>query len=234
MDAPMMRKIITPSVLLVSSIAFVACGSSNRLAEYDFKGSTIAMVETIPPRPDVFSDDVFFVDENRPLRTAIRFGTRVIREVEARRLRQRLDSALTQIDVSALIADQTLDRSSVYLQARPVADAYESDFILDLRVFEYGIVAGSWTARAEFMIDARLMLLDGATGRRIWENKISAREPVRGVVIGAGPVANDIITAAILSSLSVEEIVAALEGLADFAADRLSARLQRDFIRSRE
>lgn len=70
--------------------------------------------------------------------------------------------------------------------------------------------------------------------RRIWESKIRARDPVRGVVIGAGPAANDIITAAILSSLSVDEIVVALEHLADFAADRLSARLQGDFIKSRD
>ena len=84
------------------------------------------------------------------------------------------------------------------------------------------------------MINARLLLLDGATGRRIWESQINVRDPVRGSVIGAGPAANDIITAAVLSSLTVEEIVETLEGLAEFSADRLSARLQRDFIRSRE
>ncbi len=221
-------------LFLVFALTMSACGSSNKLAEYDFNGSTLALVEAIPPRPDVFSDDAFFVDVNRPLRTAIRAGSRVIRQAESRRLRRRLDSALAIVDVSALIADMTLDRSSMMLRSRAVDDAYTSDYVLDLRVSDYGIVADSWTAGAEFMINARLMLIDGATGRRIWQSEITARDPVRGAVIGAGPAANNVITALILSSLSVDEIAAALEGLAEFSADRLANRLQRDFIRSRE
>jgi hypothetical protein len=100
-------------------------------------------------------------------------------------------------------------------------------------VAEYGIVADSWTAGAEFMLNARLMLLD-SSGRRIWQNEIKVREPVTGHVVGVGPAANDIITAAVMSSLTVEEIATALEGLAEFSADRLSARLQGDFIKSRD
>ncbi|MDX1741329.1 MAG: hypothetical protein R3178_08555, partial [Rhodothermales bacterium] len=142
-------------------------------------------------------------------------------------------SAFAIVDVSALIANQTLERSALYLRSKPTDDPYGSDYVLDLRVSEYGIVADSWTAGAEFMLSARLMLLD-ASGRRIWQSEINVRDPVRGQVFGAGPAANDIITAAVMSSLSVGEIVDALEGLADFSADRLSARLQRDFIRSRE
>lgn len=224
---------VQPFVVVVFMMTLVACGSSNRLAEYDFNGSTLSMVDAIPPRPDVFADDFFFIDANRPLRTAIRFGSRVIREAETRRLRHRLDSAFALVDVSALIADQTLERSSIYLRSRPTDDPYGSDYVLDLRVSDYGIVADSWTAGAEFMLNARLMLLDAA-GRKIWQSEIKVRDPVRGHLFGAGPAANDIITAAVMSSLSVEEIVAALEGLADFSADRLSARLQRNFIRSRD
>jgi hypothetical protein len=219
--------------IILFALTLAACGSSNRLAEYDFNGSTLAMVDAIPPRPDVFSNDFFFVDTDRPLRTAIRFGSRVIREVESRRLRRRLDSAYSLVDVSTLVADQTLDRSSLYLRARATDDPYGSDYVLDLRVAEYGIVADSWTAGAEFMLNARLMLLD-SSGRRIWQNEIKVREPVTGHVVGVGPAANDIITAAVMSSLTVEEIATALEGLAEFSADRLSARLQGDFIKSRD
>lgn len=222
------------ALTVLLAVTLIACGSSNRLADYDFDGSTLAIVEAIPPVPDVFANDDFFFDADRPLRTAIRFGSRVIREVESQRLRRRLDSALAIVDVSALIAERTLDRSSIYLRSRPLDDPYTSDFVLDLRVSEYGIVADSWSAGAEFMISARLMLLDGDSGRRIWESDLNARDPVRGSVIGAGPAANDIVTAAVLSSLSVEEVASALQGLAEFSADRLAERLQHDFIRSRE
>ncbi len=221
-------------LLLLFGLVLLGCGSTNRLAEYDFNGSTLSIVDAIPARPDVFADDVFFVDPGRPLQAAIRVGSRIVREAESRQLRRRLDSALSMIDVSALIADLTLERTSLTLRSRATDDPYTSDYVLDLRVSEYGIVADSWTAGAEFMINARLLLIDGSTGRRIWEGKLAARDPASGIVIGAGPAANDIITAAVMSSLSVEEIAQALEGLAEFSADRLSARLQRDFHRSRD
>lgn len=216
---------VTLSVLLGT----VACGPSHRLGEYDFRDRTVSVVSDVPRRPDVLTGPYFVGGiTGDPIRDVLRAGARVYREVESRRLRERLESAATRIDVGHVLQDNTLERVARYLGADPVGRDGEPDFLLELIVVEYGIDAESWDAAAHFYIEADATLLYAPTGEEIWRKEIDASERIGSAIFGPGHAVSDVVTAATLADLTVEEIVLALESLADFSGRVITDELRED------
>ncbi|MCH8962677.1 MAG: hypothetical protein IH820_15515 [Bacteroidetes bacterium] len=112
-------------------------------------------------------------------------------------------------------------------------DFEDADFILDLHIANYGLVADSWEATVHFEVDAEMLLVDRRTRRVIWKKHLREVEPVSHADIGLGATFGNVFTAAALSTLSVEEMVVALGHLADFTAARLTATLRHDYYVSR-
>ncbi|HEX7049966.1 MAG TPA: hypothetical protein VF188_07100 [Longimicrobiales bacterium] len=203
-----------------------ACGPKHHLAEYDFRGRTLSVVTIAPPYPEVLTGASLHVDPDNPIQSLFRVGAEIAREVQADRLRARLDSAAAAVDVSGRMAERAHQNAARHLRARPVTDAPAPDYELELRVRKYGIVASSWTSGAYFSIDSEVLLLDGKTGRIIWSTDVHATEPVRASVVSADDRSvNDVVTAIALARMSTIEIERALASLADFAADRMVAEL---------
>jgi len=189
------------------------------------------VVTTIPPRPDVFTENFFFFDTDRPLRMIVNAGSAIIKEVEAEKARDRLDEAMKYIDVAQRVGDRVLDRSTLYLRAQPVQNPRQADFVLEVHVKEYGIVAESWNANAYFSINADVFLYDGYSGRRVWKTGVNGHDPISPTLI-AGRAVYNVVTAEALSRLSVDDMIFALEELSDYAADKIIYTLQRDFDRA--
>lgn len=226
--------VIGPSIAALTALALGACANTGRLAEYDFRDRTVAVVTTTPPRPEVFTGD-WFLDEGEDsegedsggiLRFLFRLGSEIVREVEAHEARQRLDEAAELVDVSDRMAGRLLDQAARLLRARPVESVRDSDFEIEVFVDAYGIEADSWDSRAQFFLKAELLLLDGETGEEIWRTDVDASSPVNSRSGDYGATANTAITAAALASLSVEEMALALESLADFSANHLVEKLR--------
>ena len=218
--------------LAAGALLFAAgCGGTNHLAEYDFEGRTVAVTAAVPPLPGVFTDPnvVTPVDLNRPAETFLRVGTAVAKEAAARRAEARMDSALARVDVAERLARRTLLQSARYLGYRPVNDLDRADFLLDIRVKEYGLTAHSWDAAVNFVLDAEVRLLDRRARRVVWKKKIRHTEPVTAAIIGFGPTLGNVFTAATLASLSVDEMERAFKNLADYAADRFAGELREDY-----
>lgn len=212
---------VAGTVLLLSS-----CSNKQRLGEYDYRGRTLGLVTIAPPHPELLTGMDVDVDLDNPVGMLIRAGAEIAREVSAEEARARLDSAAAAIDVSDRMGGRVLRNAARHLRARPVESGDGAparvDYELEIRVRRYGIVADSWTSGAYFQIDADMLLLDGQTGRRIWEEDVRATDPVRHSSIGVGDRSvTSVVTAISLAEMSVEEIERALEGLADFAADHL-------------
>ena len=225
MSLPARRSLLTA----LAACWAAACGPSHRLAHHDFRDRTISVVSEIPSRPDVLSGSPFFAGwSGNPIRDALRVGARVYREVEARDLRERLDSAAVLVDLGYVLGDHTLERAARYLGARPVLEGREGDFLLELIIHEYGIDADGWDAAAHFFIEADATLLSGDTGEEIWREEIGAREPIGPRVFGPGRTVRDVVTAASLADLSAEEMAAALESLAEFSARIITDELRDD------
>ncbi len=221
-----MRRALRALVTVGVAIASAAC-ASNRLHEFDYRGRDLSVVSAIPLRPDILTGPLFIERTGDPIRDILRTGASVAREVEARAVRARLDEAAGRIDVGYVLEESTLERAARFLGARPVAGDEGGDYVLDLFVVEYGIDAEDWDATAYFYIEADAALLEAESGTEIWRAEISARDPI-GPQIWAGRAIRNAVTAGVLADLSVDEIVVALESLADFSARVITDKLRDD------
>jgi hypothetical protein len=226
--------------LALVTLATSGCASAGKLAEYDFRDRTVGVVSLGSPRPEILTDAVLDLDFSNPLKAALRIGADVVKEVEASRARKRLDEAASQVDVSGRMTDRVLHGVAGELRATPVEDAHGAEFELEVFVKRYGIDAEGWLDPAHFFIESEVILREASTGRRVWKGKVSEREPISPVLLGAPgmgwqeqAIANDLLTAAGLTSLSPEAMARALEALADFSADRVLRSFRRGLEKSR-
>lgn len=227
-----MKRLI-PTLTTAALVVFVTgCGSSHALQRYDFADQTVAVVAAIPPRPAVFSHTGVRVDLDAPVATSLRVGAAIWKEREARKAQERLDRAFEQVDVAERIARQTLLHGARVLHYRPVNDPDAADFILDLRVFDYALVADSWDAAVRFELEGELVLVSRRNGRPIWRERTQLNVPVSEAA-RFGTTFGNVFTAATLAHLSEAEMVEALEHLADYTADHLSRELRHDYYASR-
>ncbi|MGE0440564.1 MAG: hypothetical protein AB7L66_06420 [Gemmatimonadales bacterium] len=219
----MIRGRIGLTVLLAAPLACAA----NRLDQYDFRQLTLAVVAQYPPRPEVFSGGPWFPGHPKdPVHAIIRLGSEIAREIEAHNVRPRLDSAAARVDVAAEVTQRIGQRASRYLGSRLIEDPDRADLILEVEIRDYGIDADSWNAAAHFFVDAEVWLLDAADRRRIWRTRVRSRDPITPAIFGPRSAVRNVVTAAALSSLSVEDIARALEQLSYYSADRITDRLR--------
>jgi hypothetical protein len=212
-------------VLLGLTLALSACAHAGRLADYQFRDRTLGVVAVIPPRPYVdIGPDVDLTGMNA-VGAILKVGTSIYKESQAGKLRARLDSASAGLDLADRIAGTVLERSARYLGARAVETSREADFQLEVNVEEYGVDARDWDDGARFHIKARLLLLD-RDGREVWEGEVDENEPVSRGWFGVGSPAADIVTGSALGELTVRELEAALNEVADYAAERLAEKLR--------
>ncbi len=208
------------------------CGAGNRLAQYDFPRLTLAVVPEFPPYPEVLSGPYFPGHPKDPVHAIIRAGTRIAKEIEADRVRDRLDSAAAMVDVARLTGDRLAARASRYLGSTLTDPSGDTDLILEVEIRDYGIDAEEWDAAARFFIDAEAWLLDGQDRRVIWKTRVRAHEPITPAIFHNSSIRN-VVTAAALADLSVEDIGRALTQLSYYAADRVTDRLRSSLDRAR-
>jgi hypothetical protein len=224
-------------VLCIVLAAGSGCASSGKLAEYDFRDSTVGVVPLGAPRPEILTDAVLDVNVSNPIQAALRIGADVVKEVEASRARTRLAAAADEADVPGRMMDRVLKGMAGELRAVPVDDVRRAEFEVEVVIRRYGIDAESWTGPAHFFIESEVVLREAATGRRIWKGKVTEREAITPLLVGPSwqeqAIVNDMITAAGLASLSSEAMVQMLEGLADFSGDRILRSFRRGVEKSR-
>ena len=220
---------------LLGALLLAGCSPSNRLHEYDFDAATVAVVANFPPRPAVFTDAAFDarIHPDDPLGSVFRAGSALAKHAEARRAQARMDSALAYVDVAERTARRALGASAQALGYEPVEHPREADYLLDIRILHYGLVADSWEAAVFFEVEAEMRLLDRATRKTIWRRRVREAEAADAAALGLGTTFGNIYTARALSKLSVDEMIVALEDLADFTAGRLAGALRHDFYARR-
>jgi hypothetical protein len=216
------------SITLVAALVLASgCSSKQRLGQYDFRGRTLGIVTSGPAHPEVLGGLSIRLDADNPAETLVRVSSEIVREAQAQRVRPRLEAAAASVDVSGRMGERTVQQAARHLRATP-ATGTAVDYELEVRIRRYGIVAASWSAPAYFLIDAEMMLLDGATGRRIWKSRVRQREAVQPFALSGGDRrVTNVVTAIALANMSTSELERSLELLADYAADRLAGQLVR-------
>jgi hypothetical protein len=217
---------------LLALVGLAACGGGHRLADYEFAGRTVGVTYFAAPAPQLRTGGYGGeLQGDDALTAVVNAGSRIAREVGARGARSRLDSAATRLDLAGRMADRTLERASRYLGARPVDDASAADFILEVDVRSLGIDASG--DRAYLFVTAEAILLDRRTGREVWDMDVRGYDPLTPGIDGGGVVPGGVITAASLSTVSVEEFERLLEGLTDYVGDRISRELREELRKVR-
>jgi hypothetical protein len=226
-DAP--RLVVRGIAVAVIALVVAGCGGKHYLAQYQFSGRTLSVVYVEPPSPQLLHGYYDLSVPKTAVQTVMRAGGGVAKEVAARRATARLDSAAQGVDVSERLVQRTLERASRYLGTRPVATPEGADYILEITMRSFGIDARSSTA-AYLYTSAEAVLLDRHTGREIWSVRVRGSDRLTPWVHGTGNIPSSIITAGTLSTVTVEDFEEALDQLATYSSNLITAEL-RDKLR---
>lgn len=211
-----------PATALLALAA--GCGG-HRLADYDFRDRTLAVVYFSAPAPELRTGGYGRDEASDPLGAVVAAGGRIAREVQARRARARLDSAATRLDLASRFADRTLERAARYLGTRPVQERREADYLLEVDLRSMGLDARS--DEAYLFVSGEAVLLDARTGTEIWDVDVRGWDPVTPELAN-DPVLGDILTAGALGTLTVDDFERILTRLSDITADRIGRELRED------
>jgi hypothetical protein len=222
-----MRRLAVAAAL-AAAVFSSACGK-HYLKQYEFEGKTLALVYIEPPAPDLLHGWYNLDLGDNVIQTTMRAGAGVAKEVEARRARARLDSAVERVDVASRLAQRTLDRASRYLGTRTVQTADGADFVLEIHMRSFGIDARSTHATYLFT-RAEAVLLDRRTGREIWSDDVRGSDRLTPYVVGTRNVPSAIFTAATLHTVTVADFAEALEQLVTYTSNLITNEL-RDKLR---
>ncbi len=224
------RAMITCLVIILIGLYMIRC-SSNRLREYEFNETTVSAIMATPPRAQIFSD-FFYPGGEGLVGTAIRIGTGIVKGIQTHEAQERLDSAMTQVDIPEEIRKRTLEQSGKYLHFNPVEETENADFLMMMKIEKYGIEASSWDASVDFIIHLEVQLIDNVKHAEVWEKTIDEDMVITSSLFGLGDSFGDVITASALSELSEEEMVNGFTHLADYTADRMAEKIEKDFIKA--
>ena len=214
------------AALVLSTAILSGCGGGHRLSDYQFADRTIAVTHFPAPSPLLRTGGYDVDAQDDALLTVLVAGSRIAREVEARRARSRLDSAATRVDITTRVAERSLQRATRYLGARPVEDRRAADYLLEIDIWSMGIDARS--DQAYLFVSGEAVLLDGRSGAEIWQSEVRSYDPLTPDIRDSGPIPADIMTAGALGTVSIGEFQRVLERLSDHAADVMVSELRED------
>ena len=219
-----MTAIRVTGALLILVFA-TACGGRHHLEQYNFSNKTIALVYIDPPSPELLHGWFNIRPSESAVKTVIRAGASVAKEIEARKASGRFDSATKLVNFQSQLAQRTLERASRYLGTRSVTSPDSADFVLEVQMRAFGIDARSNNATYLFT-RAEAVLLDRRTGREIWSEAVRGRDQLTPWVYGGGHVPSAGISAITLSTVSISDFHGALEQLVSYTSNLISSELR--------
>ena len=218
------------------ALAVQGCGASHALHEVAVEDRSIAIAAAIPPAPRVQSGHPAEggINPYDPIGSAVRVGTAIQKRKQARRAQARLDSVVASVDVADRIARQVLARTAQTLRFEPAPQLDGAAYVLDLRIFDYALVADSFEGDTYFVLEGEILFLDGATGREYWRSRLREREVLDGTFFGLPASIGNIVTGRALARLTPEQMATGLARLADLTARRVAERFEDDYRDSRK
>ena len=228
-----------PAALVLVALVAQGCAASHRLDEVALDGRRVAVTAAVPPAPRVQAGSPAEAGINPydPVGTAVRLGTAERKRRELRRAQARLDSLVAAVDVADRVARQTLAGAARVLQFAPGDRPETSDYVLDLRIADYALVADSFEGAVYFVLLGEVRLLDARTGALMWDAELAEREVLDrstfGSIFGLPASYGNVVTGRAIAQLGSDDMAVGLGRLADLTAERIVSRLARDYRRSR-
>lgn len=211
----------------------VACGGKHYLDNYRFSDRTLGVVFIEPPEAELRHGWYNVETGGNKIQNVIQAGSKVAKELEARRALARLDSAEQSVDLTALLANGTAQRASRYLGTKAATDVDVADYVLEVHMREFGIDARSNHATYLYT-RAEAVLIDRRSGREIWSQKVGGSDRLTPYIVGTMDAPSAIFTAATLHTVSVAQFQRALEQLVVFTSNLIASELREDLRDARD
>lgn len=205
------------------------CGPKHRLKDFQFADKSIAFVYIAPPSPTLRTASYDVDSKDHPVTAVLKVGTGAAKEIEARKARSKLDTALTRVDFSGALARHTLERASRYLGTRPVTSTGDADYLLEVQMENLGIDVSGDDA-AYLFTNAQTVLLDRRTGAEVWRIGVRGTDRLTPSVEGGSGLPGGVIAAGSLHRVSVADFEHALNQLAILSSNVIAEEL-RDALR---
>jgi hypothetical protein len=233
MKHPSVRRFFALSLIAAAAVILASCVTVNRLEDIRLDNPALASVLEPPPPPSLDTWYDLSIDTGNPIGTVLRVGSSIDMAAEAEKAAKRMREALDEVDVPGVVLEESSARSARALGAAQVDDTRDADFVLDLEIEEYGIDAPSWNAAVSLDLRVTARLYERGSRDLVWRRHISVAQRASPDVFGLPSAAETIFTAAMLASLSTEEMVRGFENLAHYTARAVGDALERDLWKAR-
>ncbi|MFP4114651.1 MAG: hypothetical protein ACOC2Y_04140 [Spirochaetota bacterium] len=202
--------------------------ASTELANHTFEGESLRLILRVAPGARVEADYWITIDPEDPVTTVISIGSSIAKASQVNEAQAKMDSALRDFRVDEVFEDEVGSYFSDVMEMRLVESRTRASYILSIEVEEYGIEATGHNGGLEFVLDGNAELIDNYDGRRIWHKWFHRDEQISPSVFGLPTSADNVLTAALLSELSEEEIAAGVERVTRDAAWQVAEEFDAD------
>lgn len=208
----MKRKLVWPSVALAIVLLVGAGCTSARLEKSAFEGRSIAVTAAYPPAPQVRHPLMRLAARGLPT------GRMGDEYRKLKRLQTLLDGAAEDFDLPGRLAADVVRLAVPALGARPASSIKTADYVLDLRVYDYGLTVNGPVTNARFYIEAEARVYRPSSDEVVWKERLSriSRDTEISLYGTRG------------YNLTQADLDAALDEFAAFATERMQKALQKD------
>ena len=226
------RPLRAGALALAVVIAFGAC-ASRTLAERPIEGEPLRLTIRIAPDARVQASYSVKLDAEDPVGSLLSIGTAAAKASQVERAQRAMDSAMRNLDVRAILDEELGGFFADQLEMPIVSATRDASYLMIVEVREYGIDAGGPGSSVRFVLRGRAELHETDRNDRIWRNSFSSEAPISPEVFGLPGAAGNVLSAAMLSELTEEQIEAGLERVARGAAWDVGWSFQDDLYRAR-
>ena len=220
---------VVSAILVLAALAMLAsCATVNRLDQIRIDNPRLATVLQPPPPPSLDTWYDLSINTDDPIGTVLRVGSSIVKAAEAEKAAERMREALTEVDVPEVVFEESSLRCARALDAERVDDARDADLVLEIEIEDYGINAPSWGSAVGLEIETIVRLYERRSHDLVWRRHVTVTQKASPEVFGLPGAAETIFTAAMLASLSTEEMVRGFSNLAQFAARVIGDTLEHD------
>ena len=214
-------------------VALLASCASTELAYHDFADEPLQLVVFVAPGAEIEADYFVSFDPDDPVGTIISIGSSVAKAGQVEAVRDKMDVAMRDLDVGLILEEEVGSYFERIMEMRLTDSRSRASYVLNVEVEHYGIEASGPGSGVEFMLDGRAELFDHPSGDGIWRDRFRMSEPFSPVVFGLPGSAGNVLSAAMLSELTEEQIAAGIEKVTRDAAWEIAREFEDDLYRAR-
>jgi hypothetical protein len=219
--------------LAAAALLLSSCTTINRLDQYSFEASRLAVEMRTPPEPRLNVDYDISTDSHSAVITALSLMSNLAKANQANRAREVMRAALMDVDVPEIIRAESFSACAASLGAEQVSSKRGADYVLSISMEEWGIDARSPFSAVSLRIRLVASIYPVAINELAWRREVTVDQPADPEMFGIGNIVGNMVTATVLYNMTEDDLARGFTELASLAAKRVALVLERDLDRAR-